>query len=194
MTNRFVEDIDTVLRSARMKALQEINSLMLTCIWEIGKQISLEKKHQNLDNECAAMEKIALTLTPIQDLLLNPENLRLYSRFYTLFPVFQRISLTLSWAHYLVLLEITDDLARAFYLKQAEKENWDVPTLETRINQSLFEKFVKSIDKAEFLQNLPKTNYAVIKAQPKLDTHQLAFLRFEDMSTDGPAHTQISST
>lgn len=44
MTNRFVEDIDTILRSARMKALQEINSLMLTCIWEIGKQISAEKK------------------------------------------------------------------------------------------------------------------------------------------------------
>lgn len=184
MTNKFVEDIDTVLRSARMKALQEINRLMLTSIWEMGKQISAQEKHQNLDNERASMEKTALSLTPIQDLLLNAENLMLYKRFYTLFPVFQRISLALSWAHYLVLMEITDDLARAFYLKQTEKEHWDVPTLEARIKQALFEKFVKSIDKTEFLQNLPKTNYAAIKAQPKLDKYQLAFLRFEDTNTE----------
>lgn len=57
----------------------------------------------------------------------------------------------LSWTHYLVLLRVRDDQARAFYEIEAARESWSVRELERQVASLLFERLTKSRDKDEVL-------------------------------------------
>jgi len=57
----------------------------------------------------------------------------------------------LSWSHYLTLIRVQDDRARAFYEIEAAKENWSVRELERQVASLLFERLAKSRNKDEVL-------------------------------------------
>ena len=57
----------------------------------------------------------------------------------------------LSWSHYLTLIRVQDDRARAFYEIEAAKESWSVRELERQIASLLFERLAKSRNKDEVL-------------------------------------------
>lgn len=57
----------------------------------------------------------------------------------------------LSWSHYAELLSVSDDLARTFYEKQTEKENWSFREMKRQINSSLFERLALSKDKKKVI-------------------------------------------
>ena len=54
---------------------------------------------------------------------------------------------SLSWSHYLVLIRVQDDRARAFYEIEAARENWACRELERQVASLLFERLAKSRDK-----------------------------------------------
>lgn len=58
---------------------------------------------------------------------------------------------SLSWSHYMVLLRVQDDHARAFYEIEAVKESWSIRELERQIATLLFERLAKSRQKEEVL-------------------------------------------
>ncbi|MCG8420647.1 MAG: DUF1016 N-terminal domain-containing protein [Proteobacteria bacterium] len=55
-----------------------------------------------------------------------------------------RFPALLSWSHYLVLLRVPDDRARAFYEIEAARESWSVRELERQIAALLFERLARS--------------------------------------------------
>jgi predicted nuclease of restriction endonuclease-like (RecB) superfamily len=57
----------------------------------------------------------------------------------------------LSWSHYLVLMRVQDDRARAFYEIEAARESWSIRELERQVASLLFERLAKSRDKEEVL-------------------------------------------
>ena len=57
----------------------------------------------------------------------------------------------LSWSHYLTLIRVQDDRARAFYEIEAAKESWSVRELERQVASLLFERLAKSRNKDEVL-------------------------------------------
>jgi predicted nuclease of restriction endonuclease-like (RecB) superfamily len=57
----------------------------------------------------------------------------------------------LGWSHYLVLLRVQDDRARAFYEIEAARESWSVRELERQVASLLFERLAKSRNKDEVL-------------------------------------------
>jgi predicted nuclease of restriction endonuclease-like (RecB) superfamily len=61
------------------------------------------------------------------------------------------VSGKLSWSHYAELLSVSDDLARTFYEKQTEKENWSFREMKRQINSSLFERLALSKDKKKVI-------------------------------------------
>ncbi len=58
---------------------------------------------------------------------------------------------SLGWSHYLVLIRVQDDHARAFYEIEAVKESWSIRELERQIAALLFERLAKTRHKEEVL-------------------------------------------
>lgn len=52
----------------------------------------------------------------------------------------------LSWSHYLTLIRVQDERARAFYEIEAAKESWSVRELERQVASLLFERLAKVLE------------------------------------------------
>jgi predicted nuclease of restriction endonuclease-like (RecB) superfamily len=70
---------------------------------------------------------------------------------------------SLSWGHYLALLQVKDDAARAFYEIEAVREGWSARELERQVGSLLFERLAKSRDK-EAVRVLAKRGQIVSSA------------------------------
>ena len=62
-----------------------------------------------------------------------------------------RLHTSLSWSHYRTLLRVERDDVRAFYELEAIRNGWSARQLERQINSLLFERLLKSRDKAGVL-------------------------------------------
>lgn len=94
-----------------------------------------------------------------------------------------RFPALLSWSHYLVLLRVKDDQARAFYEIEAAREAWSVRELERQIASLLCERLAKSRDKDEVLA-LAKQGQVVAKPTDVIkDPFVLEFLNMEERAT-----------
>jgi predicted nuclease of restriction endonuclease-like (RecB) superfamily len=58
---------------------------------------------------------------------------------------------SLAWSHYLILLRVRDERARAFYEIEAARETWSVRELERQIAALLFERIAMNKDKTAIL-------------------------------------------
>src|SRR3989344_204753 len=100
--------------------------------------------------------------------------------FYNKYPKYQTVSGKLSWSHYVELLLIESDLARSFYEKQAEKENWSFRELKRQKNTMLFERIALSKDKQGVL-DMAKEGLVVGKPEDAIkDPYILEFLGLEE--------------
>lgn len=88
----------------------------------------------------------------------------------------------LSWSHYLVLIRVQDDQARAFYEIEAAKESWSVRELERQVASLLFERLSKSRDKDEVLA-LAKQGQTVTASKDVVkEPFVLEFLELQERS------------
>ena len=88
----------------------------------------------------------------------------------------------LSWSHYLVLIRVQDDRARAFYEIEAAKESWSVRELERQIASLLFERLAKSRNKDEVL-GLAKQGQTITAPKDVVkDPFVLEFLDLQERS------------
>ena len=90
------------------------------------------------------------------------------------------VSHQLTWSHYVLLLSISDDLARSFYEKQSIKENWSVRVLKRQINSMLFERIALGKNKKDIL-SLAKKGH-IVKNQEDIikDPYILEFLKIPE--------------
>lgn len=89
----------------------------------------------------------------------------------------------LSWSHYLVLIRVQDDRARAFYEIEAAKETWSVRELERQVASLLFERLSKSRNKDEVLA-LAKQGQSVVAPRDVVkDPFVLEFLDLQERSS-----------
>ena len=62
----------------------------------------------------------------------------------------------LSWTHLLLMLRVKEPLAKQFYIKQCQLEQWSTRELERQINSMLFERIALSKDKKGVLEMAEK--------------------------------------
>lgn len=150
---KLVDNIGTTLQRARENAIKAVNRELVIANWEIGKHIV--EFEQNGKEKAEYGSSLLTNLS--KDLKYNygkgfgKSNIYLCRQFYLKYPIFQTVSGKLSWSHYAELLTISDDLARAFYEKQTETENWSIREMKRQIDSSLFERLAMSKDKKEVL-------------------------------------------
>ncbi len=88
----------------------------------------------------------------------------------------------LSWSHYLVLIRVQDDRARAFYEIEAAKETWSVRELERQVASLLFERLSKSRNKDEVLALAKQGQTVVAPRDVVKDPFVLEFLDLQERS------------
>nr|CAA6811654.1 MAG: FIG074102: hypothetical protein [uncultured Thiotrichaceae bacterium] len=74
-------------------------------------------------------------------------NLRNMRRFFQAFPIWETLSLELSWSHYNVLARVENQQAREWYANEAISQSWSVRALDRQISVLYYERLLSSQDK-----------------------------------------------
>ena len=128
---QLLEQIGKVYQSAKNKAVTAVNTEILNAYWEIGKRVVEFEQGGKIKAEYGRGLLFALT----KDLKVrfgkgfSRSNLYQMRQLYIKYPDIQSVSGSLSWSHYVELLNMSDDLERSFYERQILIENWSVREL-----------------------------------------------------------------
>lgn len=141
-----VQEIESVLDTARNHVATHVNSELLTAYWNIGRIICKYEQADTLRAEYGkqTLKLLSKELTSQFGKGFSVSNIQFMRRFYQTYSIQQTASVKLSWSHYCELLTISDPDKRSFYEKEAEKANWSVRELKRQIESSLFERLLLS--------------------------------------------------
>lgn len=107
---------------SQQKLTAAVNSAMVMTYWEIGKEI-YEACGENDRAEYGRklLHYLSERLTAEFGKGLDETNLRKMRQFYCCFPIRDTLCPELSWSHYRLLMRISDEKIRAFYMDECRK-------------------------------------------------------------------------
>ena len=143
-------DIKQIIETSQQTAYRAINVVMLKRNWLLGKRIQEEilKGKDRADYGTAIIRTLSKELTAIYGKGFNKNNLYRFVSFYRIFPTLSGKSELLSWSHYVLLLDVTDDAAREWYAHEAFAEMWSVRTLRRNIASQYYYRLLQSQNKS----------------------------------------------
>ena len=141
-----VQEIRTVLETARSNVARQVNSELLNTYWNIGRIICEYEQTlpERADYGKQTLKALAKELTNAFGKGFSRANLYNMRLFYQSYQKIQTVSGKLSWSHYCELLSISDPDKRSFYEKEAANSGWSVRELKRQIESSLFERLLLS--------------------------------------------------
>jgi len=115
-----VNEIKSILDTARNHVAQELNNELLCTYWNIGRIIC---EYEQADSSRAdygkqTLKALSKELTKECGKGFSVSNIQFMRRFYQTYPIQQTASVKLSWSHYCELLSISDSDKRSFYEKK----------------------------------------------------------------------------
>jgi predicted nuclease of restriction endonuclease-like (RecB) superfamily len=91
---------------------------------------------------------LARQLTALYGSSLDATNLYKFLAFYKAFPILDSLRLKsgklLDWTHYRTLLQVTDPIAREWYMNEAGEQVWGVRVLQRNISSQYYQRMLKS--------------------------------------------------
>ena len=116
-----VQEIKTILNTARSHVAQQVNNELLTAYWNIGRIIC---QHEQSDPSRAdygkqTLKELSRRLTEEFGKGFSRSNLQNMRSFYLTYENCQTLSGKLSWSHYCELMGISDPDKRSFYEEEA---------------------------------------------------------------------------
>ena len=144
--NKIIEQIKSLLESARQKVATEVNSTLIITYWQIGKIIVEDEQQHESRAEYGkqTLKTLSKVLTAEYGKGFSRSNLQNMRQFYLSYPKCQSVTGKLSWTHYCELLLISDTQKRSFYEKECVNARWSVRELKRQIDSSLFERLLLS--------------------------------------------------
>lgn len=141
-----IEEISSVISTARNNAFYAVNNELLMAYWNIGGIIVENEQNGNVNAEYGKYTLLHLSkdLTKLFGKGFSRSNLFAMKKFYLLYPKVQTVSEQLSWSHYIELLSINNIDKRSFYEKEAINSRWSVRMLKEQISKSLYERLLLS--------------------------------------------------
>jgi predicted nuclease of restriction endonuclease-like (RecB) superfamily len=168
----FYADIKHILEQARSKAQSAVNSAMVEAYWLIGKRI-IEEEQQGQTRAKYGREilkKLAKTLSTEFGKGLDERELRRIRQFYLCFPIWDTVRPELSWSHYRLLIRISNERARSYYLNEAAEQRWSYRTLERNYKTLYHERLLSS-------QQKDPVKKEMLDKTAKLEIDQLDFIK-----------------
>lgn len=141
---QLITDLKELVDKTRSQVAVQINSAMVVLYWKLGQRINedvLGNKRAEYGKEIILHISQQLTLEFGSS--FSEKNIRKMMQFASVFDDFEIVASAmrqLSWTHFLLLIPITQDTKRNFYLEVCKIENWSVRTLKEKINSLLFER------------------------------------------------------
>lgn len=141
-----VQEIKSLLFTARSNVARQVNSELLTTYWNIGRIICEHEQTfpERADYGKQTLKELSKELTKEFGKGFSRSNLQYMRQFYLSYEKCQTVSGKLSWSHYCELLSISDPDKRSFYEKETLHANWSVRELKRQIDSSLFERLLLS--------------------------------------------------
>ena len=135
-----VQEVKTVLTTARQNVATQVNSELLNTYWNIGRIIC---DHEQSDPERAdygkqTIKELSKALTKEFGKGFSRSNLQNMRQFYLTYQKCQTLSGKLSWSHYCELLTIADPDKYSFYEKNTINSDWSIRELKRQISTSLY--------------------------------------------------------
>lgn len=147
-TNDDFSSILELIKDRRQRALQAVNTELVTLYWEVGK--ILHEKVQSEGWGKKTIEALASHLKTAQPNLkgFTRPNLYRMRQFFEVYPSIEIVSSLprqLSWTHHILIIsQCKSEEERHFYLEMAEKEEWSSRELERQLKGALFERIALS--------------------------------------------------
>lgn len=176
-----IQEIKSVLSTARNNVAQQVNNELLNAYWNIGRIICDYEQSipDRADYGKQTLKILAKELTQEFGRGFSRANLYNMRLFYQSYEKIQTLSGKLSWSHYCELLLISDQDKRNFYEKEAINCRWSVRELKRQIASSLFERLLLShgdVNKEQVLELALKGNEIVTPADIIRDPYVFEFL------------------
>ena len=160
-----VDDICSIIESARNYAYQSVNIALVERNWFIGYRIAEEelKGNDRADYGIELIKKLSKKLTKKYGKGFDRSNLYRYLSFYKSFPqivdaLSRQTKIYLSWTHYRTLLQVYDKKARDWYEKEAIEQTWSVRTLQRNISSQYYYRLLKSQVKEPVIEEMKEIN------------------------------------
>lgn len=177
-----IDKIGNTYETAKNKIVSVVNNTILVSYWRIGKEIIEFEQNGQIKAEYGAklLENLSKDLTIRFGKGFSRSNLNYIRLLYVKYPICETLSHKLTWSHYIELLKVDDEIAREFYLKQSEVENWGVRELRRQKKTGLFHRLALGKNKDEILQ-LSRQGQ-IIKSEEDLikNPHVFEFMNFPE--------------
>ena len=198
--NNLYNKIVALIKDTKRNVVTNVNREITLLYWNIGKDIT----ENILKNERAEYGKYVINGLSKRLILnygtgYNRANIFRMIKFYDYFPDFgivATLSQQLSWSHFVVLLQLSDNIKREFYTTMCLNENWSVRTLRERIGSALFERTAISKKPEETIKNELQLLREENKMTPDLffrDPYVLDFLNLKDTYSEKDLENAILS-
>lgn len=201
-TDNMLEDVCSIIESAREYAYQSVNIALVERNWFIGYRIAEEelKGENRADYGTEIIKKLSKELKKEYGKGFELRNLYYFLQFYKTFPnILHSVnakSNILSWTHYKTLLQVEDEKAREWYEKETLEQTWSVRTLQRNISSQYYYRLLKSQVKEpvrEEMKDKNKEHYLMDKLEFIKNPLIAEFLGFslEDTYTETELETSI---
>ena len=164
-TDKVLEDICSIIASAKDYAYQSVNIALVERNWYIGYRIAEEelKGKNRADYGIQIINKLSKELTKAYGKGFDRSNLYRFLSFYKNFPQIVDASsrqsrMLLSWTHYRILLQVMDKQARDWYEKEAVGQTWSTRTLQRNIDTQYYYRLLKSQAKEHVIKEMQEKN------------------------------------
>ncbi len=149
-------DARHIIDASRNTAYRAINVVMLQRNWKLGKRIHEEilGGKDRADYGAEVVKNLSKNLTEIYGKGFNKNNLYAFVSFYKIFPTLSGKSELLSWSHYVLLLDVQDEIARNWYAHEAFAETWSVRTLRRNIASQYYYRLLQAQDKKPVIDEM----------------------------------------
>lgn len=177
----FINEIKSIINTARANAVRSVDFCRVQMYWSIGKRI-FEKEQQGKERAEYGkylIRNLAKGIEPEYGSGFSTRQLERSRQFYRLYPIASALRTQLNWSQYKLLIAIPDPDKREYYELEAVNECWTGRQLERQINSMLYERLLLSNDKESVLavarkERVPESPQEIIK-----DPMVLEFLGLE---------------
>ena len=177
----FVNEIRSIIESARANAVRTVDFCRVQMYWQIGRRIVEEEQQGQSRAEYGKyiIKNLSSSLTPEYGSGFGVRQLEQARQFYVEYPIANALRSQFNWTQYRSLLQIADKDKREYYELEAANNCWTARQMQRQINSMLYERMLLSNDKEAVLamarkERMPEKPQEIVK-----DPMVLEFLGLE---------------
>lgn len=182
------DEVLALIRSARQRAVQAVNTELIELYWQVGAYISRKLERAEWGDSVVAQlaEHLASTQPSLRG--FTRSNLFRMRQFYEVYRDQEKVAplaRQLSWSHNLIILgQSKRSEEREFYVRMAVQEQWSKRELERQFKAALFERSV--LTPAKVTPVVSQTHHAALEVFR--DAYMVEFLGLPNAHTEADVH------